>query len=104
MNVSSQQTFQGEFRPAGEAEVDARRRISLGKIGNSDHSRYEVYENESGEILLVPVVSIPARELAILQNPKLHASLLRGLEHAAYDKIIDRGSFAQFLENEDESE
>lgn len=105
VDVSRQeQTFQGEFRPAGEAEVDARRRISLGKIGSSEHTRYEVYENDSGEILLVPVVSIPARELAILQNPKLHASLLRGLEHAAHDKVIDRGSFAQYLDNDGETE
>lgn len=91
------------FHAAGEAEVDGRRRISLGKIGNSDHTRYEVYENDLGEILLVPVVSIPARELAILQNPTLRASLLRGLDQAARGKLVDLGSFAHYLADEDDS-
>jgi hypothetical protein len=95
-------TTESAFRRVGEADTDGRRRISLGRVGNPEHHRYEVYENDHGELLLVPVVSIPARELAVLQNPALHAALLRGLEQAAYGKVVNLGSFSEFLDEDDD--
>src|SRR5438067_1841883 len=67
------------FRRVGEVEVDGRRRISLGKVGIRDHTRYFVNENAEGEILLVPARSIPAREALIWENQELGASLARGM-------------------------
>lgn len=49
------------WRFVTEATVDSRRRMSLGKVGVS--GRYKAYENADGEILLVPVVSVPRAEV-----------------------------------------
>lgn len=43
----------------GEAEVDPRRRISLGKAGNRSHKRYRIEEDDMGVLTLTPVVSVP---------------------------------------------
>lgn len=43
----------------GEAEVDPRRRISLGKAGKRNHKRYRIEEDDMGVLTLTPVVSVP---------------------------------------------
>jgi hypothetical protein len=91
------------FRRVGEVEVDGRRRISLGKVGIPEHKRYFVSENEAGEILLVPARSIPAREAIVWDNPELLASLVRGMEQAAQGQLEDRGSFAQYVEDDEDT-
>lgn len=46
-------------RFVGEAEVDSRRRISLGKAGKRNHKRYRIEEDDMGVLTLTPVVSVP---------------------------------------------
>ncbi len=93
-----------DFRRAGEVELDARRRLSLGKAGKREHTRYLVEENDEGEIRLIPVVSVPARELFVWNNPELLASLRRGLEDAAAGRVVYRGSFSRYADDEDDAE
>ena len=88
------------YRAVGEVEVDARRRVSLGKLGRPEHTRYSVNEGPDGELLLVPVRSIPARETIVWENPQLLASLKRGMEQAALGQVKDLGSFAQYVDEE----
>lgn len=97
--TSAESSIDG-FRRVGETDVDGRRRISLGRVGSSDHTRYDVYENDLGEILLVPLVSIPAREMIVWQNPQVRESLLRGMELASLGKVVDRGSFAKYADDD----
>lgn len=87
------------FKRAAETEVDSRRRVSLGKVGNPTHTRYEVLENDLGEILLVPLVSIPAREVIVWENAQVRNSLARGMEQAALGNVVDLGSFAHYAED-----
>lgn len=89
------------FRRVTEAEVDSRRRLSLGRVGQSEHTRYEVLENALGEILLVPLVSIPAREMIVWENAQVRLSLARGIEQAALGKVVDLGSFSQYADDEE---
>ena len=50
-------------RVVGEVEVDARRRLSLGRAGKPEHTRYQVVEDEVGVLTLTPLVSVPVTAL-----------------------------------------
>ena len=75
------------FRPVTEVMADERARIAIGKAGAHKDDRYAVSVNDEGVILLVPVASIPRRELVVWENDQLRASLFRGLADAAEGKV-----------------
>jgi hypothetical protein len=77
-------------RRVGEAGVDGRRRIALERVGRR--------ENDEGEILLVPVASVPVRELLVWENRKVRESLVRGMEDAAAGRVRSLGSFAELAD------
>lgn len=52
-------------------ELDARRRVALGRLGNPEHNRYLVTEHPDGSLLLTPAVVMTAHEAALLRNPEL---------------------------------
>lgn len=82
---------------AGEAELDNRKRISLGKVAT--HGRYRIHTNGAGDILLTPVVSISARELAALQNPALMARLDEGIRSIEAGEGVPMGDLSEWLED-----
>jgi hypothetical protein len=63
-----------------------------------------VNEGSDGTIVLTPVAVIPKRELWLWQNPEALASVRRGLEQSARGEGISLGSFAQYLDNQDDEE
>lgn len=65
----------------GTVELDARRRASFGKLGNSEHGRYRVTEFENGAMLLEPAVLITEHELALLRNPEVLAQVQNSHDH-----------------------
>jgi hypothetical protein len=75
-------TLEG-FRPVAEVTADERARVAVGKAGATKNDRYAVSTNDDGMILLVPLASIPKRELLVWENDELRASLFRGLADAA---------------------
>ncbi len=79
-------TLEG-FRPVAEVTADERARVAVGKAGVHKNDRYAVSINDEGAILLIPVASIPKRELLVWENDDLKASLFRGLADAAEGKI-----------------
>ncbi len=90
------------FETVAEAEVDSRGRVSLGKAGAEPGRRYRVERNIDGVLLLIPVVSIPQREMIIWHNPSLMQELREGLEASERGETVDRGSFAEYLADEDD--
>ena len=56
-------------------EVDSRRRIALGKLGNPDHVRYLVEEQPDGSLLLTPAVVMTQHDAALLKNPEILARI-----------------------------
>jgi hypothetical protein len=52
-------------------EVDSRRRVSLGKFGNTDDTLYMVREEDDGTIVLTPAVVMSAAEVELLRHPEL---------------------------------
>ena len=71
-----------EFETVAEAEVDSRGRVSLGRAGAEPGRRYRVERNVDGVLLLIPVVSIPEREMVVWRNPDLMVEIREGLEAA----------------------
>ena len=52
-------------------ELDSRRRITLGRLGNPEHERYLVHEEPDGTLVLTPAVVMSAHEAALLRHPEL---------------------------------
>lgn len=69
------------FRPRkGYVHPDARGRLTLGSAAQNED--YRVLVNDRGQILLDPVVPIPASEAWLWENPALRASMERALTQA----------------------
>lgn len=88
------------FEPRkGYVHPDGRGRLTLGSAArNAD---YRVLVNDKGQILLDPVVPIPASEAWLWENPSLRASMERALKQAEGDEFEDLGSFARFSDEDD---
>lgn len=80
----------------GYVHPDARGRLTLGAAAQD--ADYRVLVNERGQILLDPVVPIPASEAWLWENPALRASMERALSQAEAGDFDDLGSFAQFVD------
>src|SRR6185437_16257913 len=85
-----------QFETVAEVEVDSRGRVSLGKAGAEPGRRYRVEQRVDGVLLLIPVVSIPEREMVVWRNPELAADIRQGLMEAEQGRTTDLGSFAQY--------
>ena len=71
-----------EFEEVAEAKVDAKRRVALGKILAHSVSSYRIYRNRVGQIILDPLVTIPAHEAWLFKNKRAARLVQRGLEDA----------------------
>jgi hypothetical protein len=83
----------------GYVHPDARGRLTLGSTAKD--ADYRVFVNDSGQILLDPVVPIPASEAWLWENPYLRASMERALAQAEAGEFEDLGSFAQFVDEDE---
>jgi hypothetical protein len=92
-------TLEG-FTPVGEAATDDRARIALGKYGASKDARYAAYTNRDGEILLVPLASIPKREAWLYQNHEALQMVLTGLAQSAAGDTVSLGDFSQYADDD----
>ncbi len=74
------------FQEIGTRTMDDRNRLTLGEIFKG-YKRVRLYKNDRGEVLLQPVVEIPASELWLFQNKEALESIQRGLKDASEGKI-----------------
>jgi hypothetical protein len=85
-----------------EARPDAKRRVTLGKAleGYPADIEFAVYRNDKGQIILDPMVRVPAREAWLYTNPEALAAVRRGLDEAARGETAVIGSFASHADTE----
>jgi hypothetical protein len=85
-----------------EARPDAKRRVALGKAldGFADGVEFAVYRNARGQIILDPMVRVPAREAWLFANPQALEAVRRGLAEASRGDAEPIGSFAAFADEE----
>jgi len=102
------QLIDDEFESRGEGSLDSRNRLPLTKVvealrakfGDLSELRFTIYQNKAGQVLLSPATSVPLHEAWLLKNPTALVSVRRGLGQAAAGELVDRGSFAQYADDE----
>jgi hypothetical protein len=83
----------------GYVHPDRRGRLTLGSAAS--HPDYRVLVNDRGQILLDPVVAVPASEAWRWQNEALRVSMDRALRQAEAGEFTELGSFAEFADAEE---
>jgi hypothetical protein len=60
------------YRDVGQVSLDGRRRLPLArlKLAHGVSDRYRVEEGPDGELRLIPIYSVTANELALLNDPE----------------------------------
>lgn len=75
-----------EFEEISTHTVDGRQRVTLGDLVK-DTRRVRVYRNARGELLLQPVMEVPAAEVWLFQHPEALTAVKKGLEDAAKGRV-----------------
>lgn len=75
-----------EFQEIDTRTIDSRNRLTIGELAQG-FNRVKLYKNELGEILLKPVVEIPASELWLFNNKKALEDVQKGLKDLSEGKI-----------------
>ncbi len=77
-----------EFEELAETRVDAKHRVTLGKILKGQVTSVRVYRNAHGQIMLDPMVSIPAHEAWLFKNKRASQLVQQGLEEAKRGQLV----------------
>jgi len=80
---------------------DSKGRITLGSLA-SGASSFKAYRDSMGRIVLEPQVEVPAAEAWLWNNPAAMKAVQKGLKESAEGRLVERGSFAQYLDEDDE--
>jgi len=75
-----------EFEEIGTRTIDERKRLTLGDL-IKDFRRVRLYRNERGQLLIQPVVEIPASELWLFENKEALEGVKRGLKDVAEGRV-----------------
>ena len=96
----------------GRGALDSKSRLSLTRairelmavLGKEDLEglTFKIEVNDSGQVLLSPEVTVPAREAWLYRNPDAHAAVRRGMDEAERGAVVRRGSFAAYEHDETE--
>jgi hypothetical protein len=78
--------IEDEFKEIDTRTVDDRNRLTVGELLKGS-KRVRLYKNERGEVLLQPVVEIPASEVWLFKNKEAFESVKKGLKDASEGKI-----------------
>ena len=93
----------GPFRVIrSDVRSDDRGRVTIGPEIVGD-TQYRALVNQLGQIVLDPVITVPAREYWLLQNPEDMASVVRGVEQAKRGELGTFPSFAGFIDDKSEA-
>ncbi|OGP90111.1 MAG: hypothetical protein A2157_17385 [Deltaproteobacteria bacterium RBG_16_47_11] len=75
-----------EFKEVDTRTIDDRNRLTLGELLKGS-KRVRLYKNNRGEVLVQPVVEIPASELWLFQDKEALENVKGGLKDAAQGRI-----------------
>ena len=75
-----------EFQEIDTRTIDNRNRLTIGELAQG-FNRVKLYKSELGEILLKPVVEIPASELWLFNNKEALEDVQKGLKDLSEGKI-----------------
>ena len=75
-----------EFKEVDTRTIDDRNRLTLGELLKGS-KRVRLYKNNRGEVLVQPVVEIPASELWLFQDKEALENVKKGLKDEAEGRI-----------------
>ena len=78
--------IEDEFEEVATRTIDERNRLTLGELPEG-LKRVRIYKNDRGEVLLQPVIEIPASEAWLFRNEEALKSIKKGLKDASEGKI-----------------
>ena len=87
-----------DFSVVAEVRADEKRRVPLKRVKRAD-KMYRVYENSLGQIILDPVVTIPASEAWLYQDKSALASVRKGLKESGEGKVVKLPSVARHADD-----
>ena len=88
-----------EFEAVTEARMDSKHRVTLGRMLSDQVTSFRVYRNAHGQIVLDPMVSIPAHEVWLFKNKRASELVRRGLEDARKGRLVNaKEDFSKSLE------
>ena len=91
-----------EFEAVTEARVDAKHRVGLGRLISNQVTSCKVYRNAHGQIVLDPLVSIPAHEAWLFKNKTAARLVRQGLEDAKQGRLVKvKEDFSKYARGED---
>ena len=91
-----------EFEAVTEARMDSKHRVTLGRILSDQVTSFRVYRNAHGQIVLDPLVAIPAHEVWLFQNKQAASLVRRGLDEAKRRRLTKaKEDFSRYLEDKD---
>ena len=79
---------------------DSKGRITLGSLAGGASS-FKAHKDKKGRIVLEPQVEVPLAEAWLWNNPTAIKAVRQGLKDSAEGKLVERGSFAQYTEEDD---
>jgi len=94
-----------EFKKLDTKQIDSKYRINLGKkiikyiTSNFDVDSFEILIGKAGDILLRPVVNIPAREQWVYKKHDILKQIEKGLEEAKQDKTKKIKDLDKYIDN-----
>ena len=77
-----------DFEEVAETRVDAKNRVTLGRKRQRDVSSYRIYRNSVGQIILDPMVTIPAHEAWLFKNKKAARLVEEGLADVRKGRVV----------------
>ena len=75
-----------DFEEIGTRNIDNRKRLTVGELAEG-FNRVKVYKNKLGEILIRPVVEIPASEYWLFKDKAALGNVKKGIEDVKEGKI-----------------
>ena len=89
-----------EFEPVSEARIDAKHRVTLGKVAGPVTS-FKIYRNAHGQIILDPMVSIPAHEAWLFKNKRAAKLVQEGLDDAKQRRLVKaKEDFSRYIRSD----
>lgn len=77
-----------DFEEIAQARMDSKHRIALGKSIPSQVTGFKVYRNAHGQVILDPMVSIPAHETWLFKNKRASQMVQKGLADAKQGRLV----------------
>lgn len=90
------------FEAVTEARVDTKQRVALGRLIAGQVTSFKVYCNAHGQIVLDPMVSIPAHEAWLFKNKRALFLVQKGLSDVKHGRVVkSREDFSKYLKHAD---